>query len=256
MRTALNKNRETSLMHYQAQVIRPCSLMVGAFLFMALATGPASAAEGFAPWSEDVYRDIRDRFGEAAERRAHRIWQFVSDYHSAAELEKAKQTNLLANHLPWIADRQKYSTSDYWATPLETVMTYGGDCEDIAITKFVILRMLGVPAEKMRLAHVVLRSSGKHHMVLTYQPDPVGEAIYVLDNMTPLMLTGAERRDLKLVFTVDATRQADVYRDKGSTRQLVKSVNNAKLAKLTEIQRKMAENREYFIQLNGGKPLF
>ncbi len=73
--------------------------------------------------------------------------------------------NDIVNQIPYINDSQIYGKSDHWATPIEFLQN-GGDCEDFAITKYVALRALGIPEERMRI--LVLQDLKKNipHAVL------------------------------------------------------------------------------------------
>lgn len=53
--------------------------------------------------------------------------------HEKPVMEKLKLTNDYLNNIPWIADPDLWKREDYWATPFETLTTFGGDCEDMAI---------------------------------------------------------------------------------------------------------------------------
>ncbi len=232
--------------------------LIALFLASLLFTGTAVAKP--APISEAVYEEIRSVYGEQAEQRYRRLFAWMSDHWDLDEVEKARQVNYLANNLPWIADQQKYSKKDYWATPLETITTFGGDCEDIAITKWAILRAMGVAPDRLRLAHVKLVSTGEAHMVLAYSPEPdappESRPVFVLDNIAPEMLDYRKRKDFRVIYTVGAERDVRVYRDNGKTIELVKSVEDAKVKKILEIQDKIAVSREHYRELNGGRPLF
>lgn len=99
-----------------------------------------------------------------------------------------------------------WQQSDYWATPLETLGRAAGDCEDFAIAKYMSLRLLGVPAEKLRLIYVRAQLGGpdsgvsQAHMVVGYYPDPLGEPL-VLDNLIGEVRPAARRPDLFPVFS-------------------------------------------------------
>lgn len=94
--------------------------------------------------------------------------------------------NQVVNRIPYVNDSEIYGKSDYWATPME-FMKNGGDCEDYAITKYVALRALGVPEQRMRI--LILQDMQKNipHAILIVYTDngPV-----LLDNqiksVTPL----------------------------------------------------------------------
>lgn len=99
-----------------------------------------------------------------------------------------------------------WKQADHWATPLETMGRGAGDCEDFAIAKYASLRLLGVPAEKLRLIYVRAQIGGsgspvsQAHMVLGYFASPDAEPL-VLDNLTGEIRPAGRRPDLFPVFS-------------------------------------------------------
>lgn len=78
------------------------------------------------------------------------------------------KVNALVNRmLSYQEDDQLWQTSEYWASPAETLSKRAGDCEDYAILKYALLRELGIKDEDMRI--VVLRDKAvrQYHAVLT-----------------------------------------------------------------------------------------
>jgi predicted transglutaminase-like cysteine proteinase len=90
-----------------------------------------------------------------------------------------RETNAWFNNNRYIADNVNWALPDYWATPFEFLEKAGGDCEDYAIAKYMMLRAVGVSADDMRI--VVLRdiSSRVDHAVLAVY---VNGNPYILDN--------------------------------------------------------------------------
>ena len=74
---------------------------------------------------------------------------------------------------------------DYWATPLE-FLDRSGDCEDYAIIKYVSLKALGFPVEKMRIVVVqdVVRNIA--HAVLAVYID---DDILIMDSLVEGILS-------------------------------------------------------------------
>jgi predicted transglutaminase-like cysteine proteinase len=101
-----------------------------------------------------------------------------------SEMEKIKTVNRFFNRWPYRLDREVYDTSDHWATP-EEFMIHSGDCEDYGIAKYFSLRQLGLPAARLRLVVVRDRIRGIGHAVLAVY---MGEAVYILDNLTDQVL--------------------------------------------------------------------
>lgn len=217
-------------------------------------------AAGFQPWSEKVFQEIEKEYGRGGADRMRKLHDIVRDNYDKPETVKLKVTNDTLNHLPWIADRDKYSKDDYWATPLETIATFGGDCEDIAIAKFMMLRIMGVPAKKLRLTYVKIKKTGENHMVLVYFPEPdnpnSGKPALVLDNYVDEIKTGKQRTDLLAIYLVSADNKLTLLNDDGNNRSVKMEKDNAKLAKLDTIKQKIAANMEKFKELNDGRPLF
>lgn len=78
---------------------------------------------------------------------------------------KIKIINQRVNKIRYVEDKNNWGKSDYWATPAE-FFARGGDCEDYAIAKYALLKMLGVPEHKMRLAIVQDKAKNVPHAVL------------------------------------------------------------------------------------------
>jgi len=102
-------------------------------------------------------------------------------------------------------DSEIWNKQDYWATPLEVLGRGKGDCEDFAVAKYVTLKLLGIPSEKMRMTYVKARIGGPQstlvqaHMVLSYYPAP-GDEPLVLDNLILDIRPASRRSDLTMVF--------------------------------------------------------
>jgi predicted transglutaminase-like cysteine proteinase len=67
--------------------------------------------------------------------------------------KKIEAVNDYMNKVAFVPDSKNYGEKDHWATPME-FLARGGDCEDYAVAKYVSLRALGIPKDKMRIAIV------------------------------------------------------------------------------------------------------
>jgi predicted transglutaminase-like cysteine proteinase len=89
---------------------------------------------------------------------------------------------------------------------LEFIGIGAGDCEDFSISKYVLLKAVGVPNEKLRLTYVraELVENGikriRAHMVLSYYATPQSEPM-ILDNLVPQISEASARKDLSPVFS-------------------------------------------------------
>jgi predicted transglutaminase-like cysteine proteinase len=123
------------------------------------------------------------------------------------ETDRLERVNAFFNRrIRFEDDSIVWEQADYWATPLETMGRGAGDCEDFTIAKYVSLRLLGVPAEKLRLIYVRAQIGGsgspvsQAHMVLGYFASPDAEPL-VLDNLTGEIRPAGRRPDLFPVFS-------------------------------------------------------
>lgn len=124
--------------------------------------------------------------------------------------QQLKQVNDFFNqHIRYGEDIDLWQQSDYWATPLQTLGVRAGDCEDFTIAKYMSLKQLGIPVEKLRLIYVRAQLGGPHsqvsqaHMVLGYYETPRSLPL-VLDNMVTLIQPADQRRDLHPVFSFNS----------------------------------------------------
>ena len=107
--------------------------------------------------------------------------------------------NAFWNRIPYVEDQDHWGVEDYWASPLETLLSNGADCEDYVIGKYFTLIEIGVAAHQLRLTHAALKGSSLPHMVLAYYPRAGADAL-ILDNLTPAISPSARRTDLLPVY--------------------------------------------------------
>lgn len=165
-----------------------------------LLAGSLAVAQ-FSGFTEDFLDYIKDEYGGRA-RGAMEDWEeLVHEIRGVAEQEKLKEVNLFFNKRIWfVEDRSHWGRDDYWATPMETMATLGGDCEDFVIAKYFTLREAGVPDERMRLTYVRSTLVDQPHMVLVYYATPDAEPL-VLDNLMDAIRPASKRRDLTPVYS-------------------------------------------------------
>ena len=143
------------------------------------------------------------RYGELGAATV-RDWETMvtnnADMPVATQLEQVN--DFFNQNVRWVEDIEAWKTSDYWATPLETMGRGVGDCEDFSIAKYATLTLMGVPASSLRLVYVKARRNGLNtaHMVLAWYATP-GSTPLILDNMDYIIRPADERRDLNPVFS-------------------------------------------------------
>ncbi len=150
--------------------------------------------------TEAQIKAAEKRFGPQAAKRL-RAWQRLVDQSwELPEREKLKRVNDFFNQARFVDDRVLWKQQDYWATPVEFLGKFAGDCEDFAIAKYLTLRMLRVPEKKLFLTYVKAIRLRQAHMVVTYFPRPRSVPL-VLDNINPRILPATQRRDLVPIYS-------------------------------------------------------
>lgn len=150
------------------------------------------------------------RYGNQAKQRVIELESLFMNLRSASELEQLQRINAFFNyHIDFVSDQDNWNTSDYWATPLESLGKSQGDCEDYSIAKYTFLRALGIPDERLKLTYVRAQIGGPHskvfqaHMVLSYYESPTAEPI-ILDNLISEIHKSSRRNDLRPVFSFNS----------------------------------------------------
>lgn len=110
--------------------------------------------------------------------------EFVRSQKSNSDLQILKEVHRYVNSIRYIEDKKLWGKGDYWALP-EEFFAKGGDCEDYAIAKYVMLRKLGFKKSDMRIVVVKDKYLGEIHSVLTVK---LNGKTYVLDNKAALVL--------------------------------------------------------------------
>jgi predicted transglutaminase-like cysteine proteinase len=150
------------------------------------------------------------RYGDAGVASVSAWHDLRAKAASQPDTAKLRLVNDFFNRLTYFGeDIDIWGKQDYWATPLETLGRAQGDCEDFAIAKYVTLKLLGIPSEKLRMTYVKARIGGPQssivqaHMVLSYYPAP-GDEPLVLDNLISDIRPASRRTDLTMIFGFNA----------------------------------------------------
>lgn len=160
---------------------------------------PAAGPDGFVMTSEQLAR-IEQAYGRSARERVQEWQDLMARHGGDAEREKLMAVNRFFNRLDFVDDSIHWNQQDYWATPVEMLVTAGGDCEDFSIAKYFTLKAMGVDEAKLRLTYVKSLRLNQAHMVLTYFPTPASEPL-VLDNLSSDIEPAGRRRDLLPVYS-------------------------------------------------------
>ena len=107
--------------------------------------------------------------------------------------------NSWVNHsIAFVADRDLFAQTDFWAGAAETLRLRAGDCEDIALTKMQLLADAGIPREDMILtiARDLVRNAD--HAVLIVHHDG---RYYMLDNSSDELFDAAQSHDYRPILS-------------------------------------------------------
>lgn len=167
----------------------------------------AGLAKG--PGTLDVERMravMAQRYGNAG-LEALEAWQgLLARAEGMPEAEQLAEVNRFFNlRTHYTEDIDVWGVADHWATPLETLGLGRADCEDYAIAKYVTLRLLGVPDERLRMIYVRADHEGRvrAHMVLGHYERPDAVPL-VLDSLRAELLPATQRPDLQPVFSFNS----------------------------------------------------
>lgn len=151
-----------------------------------------------------------NRYGAEAKQSVLELEQLLIRLETSNEQEKLNRINLFFNSkIGFVSDSEHWGQNDYWATPLESIGTTKGDCEDYSIAKYIFLRALGIPDDRLKLTYVRARIGGPHsnivqaHMVLSYYSSPTSEPL-ILDNLISDIHKSSRRIDLTPIFSFNS----------------------------------------------------
>ena len=117
-----------------------------------------------------------------------------------SDIKNLTNVNDFVNQFDFVDDIVHWRQQDYWATPLQTLVTQGGDCEDFSIAKYFTLSAMGMSEDKLRLTYVKALTINKAHMVVSYFDSPKSEPL-ILDNLNSRILPASQRQDLLPVYS-------------------------------------------------------
>ncbi|MBX2810083.1 MAG: transglutaminase-like cysteine peptidase [Cellvibrionaceae bacterium] len=173
------------------------------FLSWLLSSQLVEAMPNYRHLSDDLLQSLELRYGEAAKVRVS-VWRDLLDELAAQvpaeDLKHIEAANAYFNRVQWKWDIDHWGQEDYWATPIETLSTNGGDCEDFSIGKYFSLISMGMQTHKLRITYVKALEYDLAHMVLAYYPTPAAEPL-ILDNINQTILPASARQDLLPIYS-------------------------------------------------------
>lgn len=182
-------------------------LRIGTVLLLTLTLWVASVSgwAGVSDFSTNLIHIVERRWGPDATPRLL-VWQrLLKDSKAAVPRGRTDAKTLgivngFFNQVPYVNDIKHWGVEDYWATPIEMLASFGGDCEDYSIGKYLSAKDSGISIEKLRITYVRALKLGESHMVLAYYATPDAEPL-ILDNLTNDIRPASERPDLEPVYS-------------------------------------------------------
>jgi predicted transglutaminase-like cysteine proteinase len=150
-------------------------------------------------FSSGLLTYVENRWGREAVPRL-KVWQRLVRENHTVSANGLQLVNVFFNQVPFISDLVHWGVEDYWATPTEMLASYGGDCEDYSIGKYLSLKEMGIPVERLRITYVRALNLGESHMVLAYYPTPDADPL-ILDNLKGDIRPASQRPDLEPVYS-------------------------------------------------------
>jgi predicted transglutaminase-like cysteine proteinase len=169
----------------------------------------APPGEIAAKWNELQSRLLADektlaacRLGEnECSQAARRFWAIVELGQKHQGRAKFGWINRAVNlNIKPMSDWAQYGYADYWASPLQTLSSGAGDCEDYAIVKYAALRELGIAPGDLRLVIVQDSMHQAEHAVVAVRDE---QKWLILDNRTMAMLDAEQARYYYPLFVMD-----------------------------------------------------
>ncbi len=182
--------------------VRKPEVLASLLLLFMMVTAPTRSgildlSDKIAVWAEAEYgREARDRI--------YALRELIAASQHLPEIQKLTKVNDFFNRLKLESDMTHWEQEDYWATPVETLASGGGDCEDMAIAKYFTLTAIGISEEKLQITYVKALNLNQAHMVLTYFSEPDAMPL-VLDILEPLVKSATERKDLLPIYGFNGT---------------------------------------------------
>jgi predicted transglutaminase-like cysteine proteinase len=153
--------------------------------------------------TDTMLDNIRMRYGDVVGERVGGWRELMSQPADLSDVDKLTRVNDFFNRASFRSDKEHWGEEDYWATPLELLVTDGGDCEDYAIAKFFTLREMGMGPEHLKVTYVKSLNLNQAHMVLAWYSTPAAEPL-ILDNLVQDILPASQRTDLVPVYSFNA----------------------------------------------------
>lgn len=199
------------------------------------------------PYNTELYEFVSEEYGLKVSARLRLFEQLIIEDEEKDIFSNLRDVNNFFNQVTWVSDSLHWGKKDYWQTPMETLIEFRGDCEDIAIAKYTALRIMGIPEKNLALVYSFIEK--QPHMVLAYYPDYEAEP-FILDSYNKELKKSTERKDIVSVYEFNSM---SVWLT--DTQFLKKSTAHpSHLALVDELKQRIENNRNLLRTHNKGEP--
>ena len=204
-------------------------------MLMALLAGCAGQPGPIPTAEQGLLRTVERDHGAQAAERVRRWFRVIETGQPAATPVRLQLANDFFNQPRFTTDEEAWHRPDYWATPVEFLITDAGDCEEFAIAKYFTLTRMGVADDALRITYVKALTLNQPHMVLAWYETPAADPL-ILDNLEPRILPASRRPDLIPVYSFNG---ADLWLAR-SRREQVRSGEAASLSNWRQLRERLA----------------
>ena len=156
--------------------------------------------EPFAKWTGAVEKMKKEAADLTKFKATFAKWLPTLDQLKGKDVEtQLAEVNKLMNQAPYVTDPDNWGVSDYWASPAEFLAKFG-DCEDYAIAKYMALKYVGFPADKMRIVAVKDLNLKVGHAILAVYHD---DRIDLLDNQIKIVVDARKVHHYEPVYSIN-----------------------------------------------------
>lgn len=134
----------------------------------------------------------------AAAKRMLSLVRAARAYAGVARADYVNRT--LNNEIQYVSDLTQFGEADLWSSPLVTLESRKGDCEDYAIAKYAVLRAAGTEESDLRLVIGKDRGAGAFHAVLAFRAEGIWR---ILDNRNASVLSDRESTHFTPLYSLD-----------------------------------------------------
>jgi predicted transglutaminase-like cysteine proteinase len=165
---------------------------------------------------DDFYRILDERRGYGAVNRIQRWVHLIESYRNKPEMQQVIAVNNFFNET--IEPLNEIPGCDYWQSLIETLIRGTADCEDYSIGKYVSLRLLGIPSDRLAVGALQNLNSTTGHAVVFYYPQGriKIDNPYILDNLLlervklsnyPILRFTLYKRfyDVQMIYSINET---------------------------------------------------